>query len=91
VHAQHGVQRDLAAGCAENEIRTGGVAHRAAGPEIAMQFAAGLFPLQADIAVLRLETALLTTLRATPATTGRSRSMAPIANARSRLPPGEEK
>jgi len=42
-----------------------------------MEFAAGLLQLEAGFAVLRLEAALLHHVRATLATTGRSRSMTP--------------
>ncbi len=59
MHRKHGIGRDLAGGRAEEEIGTCRVAHRAARPEIAMEFAAGLLQLEAGFAVLRLEAALL--------------------------------
>ncbi len=55
---QHRIGGDLARGRTQHEIGARRVAHRAAGPEFAMEFAARLFQLEADVAVLRLEAAL---------------------------------
>ena len=58
VHGERRIGRDLAGGCAEHQIGTCRAAQHAAGRELAMQFAAGLLQLEADVAVLRFEAAI---------------------------------
>ena len=59
MHRQQRVRRNLAGGRPQHEVWACRVAGRAAGPEIAAQFAPGLFELEAGLAILGLETAVL--------------------------------
>jgi hypothetical protein len=85
---QHRIGGNLARGRAQHQIGARRVARRTAGPEFAVQFAAGLLQLEADVLSCASKPHSLTTVRATRAVTGFSRSMAPIASAWSRLPAG---
>ena len=75
------IGRDLAGGGAEHQIGAGRIARRAARRQIGMEFAAGLLQLEADIAVLGFEAALLHHRSPNPGCDGPFAQCAPIISA----------